>query len=259
MDSSTLLIQAASGLEKNMIGSKPGIFKDSTVAQISALIYYQSHVIAKLSKNKAFINKFHRTVFTQIDKEFGEYLDAKARSKPKSLHHVYEWKKVGDPSARLFKLKALSSDELSFKIETTFLPSRSFVESSGNRRHVFKQKAFIMEQGNPIKVSPRSAERLVFEFNGMTVFMPKGASVTVKRPGGPGVKNQFMLNHSLFFTGNLVSGAIKRSGFQKIFNDSIRKALRTPSNIKTVKYSFSPNSIRLQADTAIATSFGGVM
>lgn len=254
-----MLVQAASGLEKNMLGSKPGVFKDSTVAQISAFIYYQAHVVAKLSKHKGFINKFQKTIFTQIDKDFGEYMDAQARTKYRSLHHVYEWKKTGEKSARLFKLKALPSDELSFKIETNFLPSKSFAASSGNRRHVFKEKAMVMERGMPLKISPRFAERLVFEFNGMTVFMPKGQSVTVKRPGGPGVKNQFMLHHSLFFTGQLVSRSIKRSGFQKIFNEAITKALRTPSNIKTVRYSFSPNTIRTQADTALTMSFGGAM
>jgi hypothetical protein len=67
------------------------------------------------------------------------------------------------------------------------------------------------------------------------------------------------LAHSRFFSGNLVNASIKSSGFQRIFNSSMSKALRVPSNIKKVQYSFSPNLIRSQADSALAASFGGVM
>ncbi len=35
--------------------------------------------------------------------DFGNYIDALARSKPKSLHHVYEWQRAGNKTARLFK------------------------------------------------------------------------------------------------------------------------------------------------------------
>jgi len=37
------------------------------------------------------------------------------------------------------------------------------------------------------------------------------------------------------------------------------KALAVPSNIKKVQYSFSPNTIRSQADAALTLSFGGAM
>jgi hypothetical protein len=242
-----MLVQAASGLEKYMAGSKPGVLKDSTVAQISAFVYYQSHVIAKLSKNKGFINRFHDVIFDSIDKEFGQYMDAQARIKPKSLHHVYEWNKMGNAGSRLFKLKMLPSTDLSFKI------------SYGLLEHVFREKASIMEAGMPLKIAPRHSERLVFETNGYTVFMPKGASVTVLRPGGVSVKDEFKTQYGIFFKGQLVNQAIKKSGFQNIFNQSIAKALRVPVSIKKVRYSFSPNTIRTEADNALTASFGGSM
>lgn len=257
MDSSTLLVQAASGLEKHMSESTSGILKDSTVAQISAFVYYQSHVISKLTTHKGFIKKFHDTLFDQINKDFGDYIDAQARMKPNSLHHVYEWNKVGNPGSRLFKLKMTPSNELSFKIGYNFLPSKSFASGSGNRKHVFKNKAMVMEEGNPLKISPRFAERLVFETHGYKVFMPKGVSVTVKNPGGKAVRNQFMLKHSLFFRGQLVSQSIKKSGFQNLFNNSMTKALKVPLNIKRVSYKFSPNTIRNEADAALSIAFGG--
>jgi indole-3-glycerol phosphate synthase len=65
-----MLVQAASGLEKLMAGSKGEVLKDSMVAQISAYVYYNAHVIAKLTENAAFKNKFKEVIFNQIDKDF---------------------------------------------------------------------------------------------------------------------------------------------------------------------------------------------
>jgi hypothetical protein len=256
-----MLMQASSGLERLMAGNQSGVLKDSTVAQISAYLYYNSQVISKLTENKQFQSKFSETIFQQIDKDFGEYMDAKARTSPRSLHHVYEWKKVGNKNARLFGLSLESQDGLSFRISTAFKPSRSLVPLTGGtkRRHTFINKASVMEAGKPLKISPKNATRLVFESDGETVFMPKGASVIVKRPGGPGVKNQYFLAHSRFFTGQLVNQSIKKSGFQRIFNAGMAKALKLPSGIKKVQYKFSPNVIRSQADSALTAAFGGAL
>jgi hypothetical protein len=255
-----MLIQAASGLERMMHSNQKGPLVDSTVAQISAYVYYEAAVISKLTTNRAFQNAFSKLIFDQINLDFGNYIDALARSKPKSLHHVYEWKKAGNKTARLFKLNKTSQVGLSFGVNYQFLPSKSMVPAAtGKRRHMFINKASVMEKGEPLVIRPKNAERLVFELDGETVFMPKGASVTVKRPGGSAARNQFTLAHSRFFSGRLVNDSIKRSGFQKLFNSSITKALGVPSNIKRVQYSFSANTIRSQADSALTLSFGGAM
>jgi hypothetical protein len=114
-----------------------------------------------------------------------------------------------------------------------------------------------MEEGIPLVIRPRSAERLVFELDGATVFMPKGTSVTVKRPGGKAATNQFALTYGRFFGGQLVNSSIKSSGFQRMFNARIARALGVPINIKKVQYSFSAGKIRMQADAALSSSFGG--
>lgn len=256
-----MLIQAASGLERLMAGNKGDTLRDSTVAQISAYVYYNAQVISKLASNKQFQSKFSKVIFEQIDKDFGEYMDSLARSRPKSLHHVYEWKRTGNKTARLFQIKLLSQDGLSFKIGYSFKPSKSFVPSNNKsrRRHVFVDKANIMEKGIPLTVSPRYADRLVFESNGATVFMPKGKSVRINRPGGSAATNQFGLAHGRFFSTQLVNNSIKRSGVQRIFSAGMAKALRLPTNIKKVQYSFSPNLIRSQADASLTAAFGGAL
>ena len=259
MDNSSLLVTAASGLQKTMVGTKGTILQDSTVAQISAAIYYQAEVISKLTTSKQFQSRFQSIIFKQIQQDFGLYVDAQARTNPKTLHHVYEWNKVGNPGARLFKLNVTERNGLSFKLGTTFLTSKTPVPNSfGKKKYVFKNKASVMEAGMPVIISPRAAKRLVFETSTGVVYMPIGASVTVTRPGGGKATGRFKIAHARFFTGNLVNLSIKRSGFQQIFNSSLTKAMKVPSEIKKVKYSFSANTLNMQAESAIASAFGGV-
>lgn len=261
MASSAMLIQTASGLERLMVGSNAtGIMKDSNVAQISAALYYQANVLARLESSRTFKNKFQSVIYNQIDSDFAEYIDAQARVKPKSFHHVYEWKKAGNRNSRLFKLNKIDGQGISFKIDYEFKISKSVVPNKiSTKRYIFANKASIMEAGMPIKITPRLSKRLVFEIDGILVFMPQGASVTVKRPGGNPVKNSFTLAYAHFFSGQLVNESIKRSGFQKIFNSSMAKALKLPSDIKRIKYSFSANKIRSQAAAELEASFGGAM
>ncbi len=260
MDNSVALLQASSGLERLMAGSAPGVLRDSTVAQVSAFLYYQSNVLARLTTNAEFKGLFKTTIFNQIEKDFGQYIDALARTKPKSLHHVYEWNRVGNPAHRLFDLKLVDSAGLSFRIERDFKISKSSVPSKNKKqkkKYIFSNKASVMEAGMPVIIRPRSAERLVFELDGTTVFMPKGTSVTVKSPGGRASSNQFSIAYGKFFGGQLVNSSIKSSGFQRIFNSKISRALGVPVGIRKVQYSFSPGKIRSQADAALNASFGG--
>lgn len=261
MASETLAIQAASGLVNLMAGQPvSGAIKDSTVAQISAAIFYKTNVMAKLTSNIGFQTLFTNTIFNQVNKDFGNYVDAKARAGNKSFHHVYEWGRTGDDNARLFKLNKLAQDGLSLKINYELLDSKSFVPSSNsNRRHVFIKKASVMEEGKAVVIKPRHSERLVFDVNGYTVFMPKGESVTVTKPGGVATKNSFLSAYKYFFTGQLVNMSIKQSGFQRLFNSKMSRALDLPVQVKTVKYKFSANSIANEADAALVAAFAGGM
>lgn len=259
MESNFLLVQAASGLERLMVGSsKNAVLKDSLVAQISAAIYYKAHVVSNLTKSTKLKNAFQKIIFTQIEEDFGLYMDSQARTKPKTYHHVYEWKKAGIKEFRLFELKQLPVNDMSVKLTYRFNKSSSLVPSSNSdRRHVFANKAAIMEEGKPLKISPRYAERLVFESDiGYTVFMKKGESVTVNNPGGVAVQGSFEAAYKKFFSGNLVNLSIKKSGFQKIFSATALKALSLPTDIRRVKYSFSPMSIK---SMAISSSSGAAI
>lgn len=257
MASEVLAIKAASGLV-NLMANKPisGAIKDSTVAQISAALFYKTNVMAKLAENPQFQSAFRNVIFDQLQVDFGDYVDAKARTAPKSFYHVYEWGRVGDDQARLFKLKQLPADGLSLKVNYELTDSKSFVPSeNSNNKHVFVKKASVMEDGKTVVISPRFSERLVFDVDGYTIFMPKGESVTVKKPGGAATKNSFFAQYRYFFTGQLVNMSIKKSGFQRLFNSSLSRALGVPAQVKSVKYSFSPNQLANEAEIATSSAF----
>jgi hypothetical protein len=148
---------------------------------------------------------------------------------------------------------------LSFRIGYSFKDSKAMVPTNyGKSRHVFREKARVMEAGQTVVIRPRSAERLVFEIDERVIRMPKGVAVTVKKPGGGKATNRFQIAYARFFTGNLVNLSIKKSGFQRIFNSSLTKAMKLPVEIKKVRYSFSPNSIDVQANSAVVSAFGGI-
>ena len=255
--SDILAIKAASGLV-NLMANKPasGSIKDSTVAQISAALFYKTNVMARLADNSQFQSAFRNIIFDQLQVDFGDYVDAKARTAPKSFHHVYEWGRIGDDEARLFRLKKLPADGLSLKVNYELTDSKSFVPSeNSNNKHVFIKKASVMEEGKTVVIAPRFSERLVFDIDGYTVFMPKGASVTVRKPGGAATKNSFFSAYRYFFTGQLVNMSIKKSGFQRLFNSSLSRALGVPAQVKSVKYSFSPNQLANEAEIATSAAF----
>ena len=162
--------------------------------------------------------------------------------------------------ARLLKLNKLDTDGLSFRDGYEFKLSKTAVpikNKKQKKKYIFATKASIMEAGVPLVIRPRGSERLVFELEGIPIFMPKGASVTVRRPGGAASTHQFSLSYGRFFGGQLVNSSIKASGFQNIFNSKIAKALKLPTEIKKVQYSFTPGKIRLEADSALTSAFGG--
>lgn len=248
-----MLVQAASGLEKLMVDRpRGGALKESIVAQVSAAVYYQAHVMDKIMSSKPLQSKFQTIIYNQVKLDFYNFIDAMARTKPKQYHHLYEWDRAGDPAARLFQLVKLPSDYFGASMTYKFTLSKSKVPNSkGKRTHVFRKKAYVMEENIPVVISPKYAERLVFDTKTHTVFMPKGKSVTVTKPGGVATKDSFKTAYRIFFSGNLVNESIKRSGFQNIFRSSAAKALKLPADIKKVKYTFSPNTVRLMAENSV--------
>jgi hypothetical protein len=147
------------------------------------------------------------TKLAQITEEaLKQYIDVKSRANPESLHHVYEWNRVGDPSARLFEINAVASKN-SIVFSGQFIPSRSVNETSNEP---FVDKANIMENAISILIEPRSSDFLAFDVDGQQVFTVN--SVFIENPGGDEVAGSFGRAVDDFFEVYFTSTVLRQSG-----------------------------------------------
>lgn len=180
-----------------------------------------------------------------LDDYFGLWLDNKARSNPSLLHHVYEWGKAGDKNSRLFDCKVTYSGS---PVINFYLTESNEPNESG---YVFRQKASVMEAGDPVIIEPTNSEVLAFEIDDEVIFTPN--EVHVDSPGGPEVAGQFQKNFYEFMSSE-AQNALSFIGFDKTIATGIsRETSRVLSKMfgdKVISSDFESAS----SSTNIATS-----
>lgn len=168
--------------------------------------------------------EFNRLLGGFVAEALGKYIDAKARSNPSALHHVYEWNATGDSGARLFKfnVKATAS---SIVLVGDFLPSSS---TSGTSQIPFVNKAEVMEEGISVEISPVNSSVLAFSINGEPVFTAN--SIYVEHPGGDAVAGSFGETvaefFDVYFTNSLLGPLIKQLQSAREFTENFPAGAR---------------------------------
>lgn len=133
------------------------------------------------------------------------FIDSNARVTPAALHHVYEWSMTGTPAGRLFDIDYIITGKgLSFNY--TFRQSASVQAGSSTP---FYNKARIMEDGIPVRISPKK-KVLAFEKDGEQIFTSK--PVLVKDPGGAETTGSFETTINAFFESYFTQSYINSSG-----------------------------------------------
>lgn len=139
---------------------------------------------------------------TQVSDVISQYIDSIASANPQVLHHVYEWGQTGSMSARLFNIGyTVTGGGLS--LNATFSQSTSIQSGSTTP---FYNKAYVMENGIPVKIEPKNSSVLAFNDNGEQVFTKK--AVVVAKPGGEAVVGSFENNFN-----NIVSVYLSQAIF----------------------------------------------
>jgi hypothetical protein len=174
--------------------------------KIAATAHFQAELINRLSNEEKM--RIQEYGLRHISKYFESYVDHLARVNPTKYHHVYEPGQSGNPKARLFK-SSVTSDKNKAVLQYTFLPSRIPGESG----QVFKSKAFIMESGTPVTITPKRAKSLVFEVDGELVFSKQSY---VANPGGVAVQNSFTETFNLFMTSRANEVLIELGFYERI-------------------------------------------
>lgn len=147
--------------------------------------------------------EFNKRLGGFIAEALGKYIDAKARSNPESLHHVYEWNNVGNPSARLFSFSVKATKNLII-LNGKFKSSKSVSSTS---KEPFENKATVMENAITVTIEPKESDFLVFDYEGQTIFTKN--TITVENPGGAAVQGSFQRTVDNFFNNFLTSSLLK--------------------------------------------------
>lgn len=260
MATSAQALDAASrGLAGLMRGVKPsGVIDDGGMVQkISAALYYQAQVMTHMATEDCIQEGFTNKVFNKINTDLGNYIDMQARSKPKYLHHVYEWGKTGDRTARLFTLTKKQEKDFNFTLSYKFKLSKSTVpkNDTNKKSYVFANKAFVMETGNPVTITPRTPQgRLAFAIGDKNIILQSGRSVRVLNPGGKQTKMGFANTYKFFVGGNLIQNSIRSSGIERAFELVVRRSIMLPPLVRRKSYSYSASAVKSLAQNAVQSN-----
>lgn len=206
-----------------------------------------------------------KAVFTLAGKEFLMRINTAAAGSD-SLKHMYEWNNAGNKYKRLFRLIRTSVRGGNLVISTKYLPSTSPVPiaeqlttpgKSGRivtSRHIFKNKAQVMENGTPVRITAKSAQALVIPTDTDPVFIRRPRSVYITNPGGPNAKN----GYTKFFLGYFGNSAnlkavVDKSGMIPRMERAIARELRNrgpqtariSTVIKNITTSYSQGAVQI--------------
>ncbi len=173
--------------------------------------------------------RFNRFLGGVTAEALGEYIDQKARMNTESLHHVYEWNRIGEKSARLFSFNVNAGKNL-ISFSGKFLPSRSTSDTSSEP---FANKAERMENKIAITIEPQNSELLAFEDDGQMFFTSN--SIYIANPGGDAVAGSFGEVISEFFSQYFTSSILRQlmsdletpSEFSKYFSQGVKSGGRS--------------------------------
>jgi hypothetical protein len=185
--------------------------------KVLALSTYDGSVLNNLYLNPLNAQKINRGAALLIKNYFDEYMDARAKQAHSSYHHVYEFDNTGNRSARLFKANVNSTPDGTAIITYSFIPAKM----PNKDGHPFPNKAEIMEAGEPITVSAKSAEYLQFTLEDGRFIKKK--QVVINNPGGRDVAKSFETTFNRFMVSQAYAVLMKSKYYQRIEDAMIVK------------------------------------
>jgi hypothetical protein len=138
--------------------------------------------------------------------EFVADMSSSTLREPGKYDHMYEWGQVGDPNGKLWRhvLRGNGANRAAFfefKASKKTVPVDPKLQTVGVKKiHVFVWKSMVLENGLPVKISPKLAKYLVF------------LSKNSKR-SATGAGHGFSRNGIIYYRGTI---SIARAGNQRI-------------------------------------------
>lgn len=196
--------------------------------------------------SKAVLEELANAVFTISGKSFIKAMNLEAKGNPKKYHHIYEWKQVGINTGRLFFIYKQSTVDGKLIIKPGFAQSKTKVPvapelltpgrtgKSVASKHIFRDKASIMEKGNPIIF--RTSKPTPIPDGGRIKFIAANTVIKNYHPGGKEVKGSFERYFNYWFQ-NKVNSVVNSSGILEAIDSEIAKVLNKkkagPAEVRT--------------------------
>lgn len=169
-------------------------------------------------KTPAHIGPALKYAHAELSNHFTAHMAAVAPTRPSAFHHVYEWNRIGDPTAKLWRdvLRGGGNNRVAtfeWRASKSIVPVRDPLpvpqSLAGNpygdpdnlpkQIHVFVWKAPVMEYGHDLNIAPKRGKFIVY-FTGPTsnpddemyqTLRFSTEPITVHNPGGTQVKGAF--------------------------------------------------------------------
>lgn len=190
--------------------------------------------ISHQMRTPAHIGPVLKYAHAELSQEFDAHMSSLAPSAPSQFHHIYEWNRIGDPTAQLWKnvLKGGGNNRTAtfeWRASKTIVPVNENLptvnsygqdiseEEMPKAIHVFVWKAPIMEYGQSTHVSPQRGEYIVYYTGEWTtnheyyqkLWFTKNA-ITIRDPGGKHVQGAFTAAYVEWWSGGGAQAAFSR-------------------------------------------------
>ena len=148
----------------------------------------------------------------RLIEKFNLHIDAMALAHARALHHVYEWNAVGIPNARLFRVIQYGRGRdravgFVFRQSVTKVPLPDAGAYGGGedfrprRRHIFRNKAYVMELNQRVSIKRRNAKALFIPMQGAEGgFIIRKGPIGVDNPGGKETTGRFTREWETFWS-----------------------------------------------------------
>lgn len=196
------------------MAKKLGWQLDSMPEKMKAIATFHGQLLVEMQNNPKVYQSISNAAAKIVSKYFDAYVDHVAKIDSYRYHHIYEFGRVGSKDGRLFK-STVRNGSVSYSLIESSVPNQN--------GQVFARKAFVMESGERLVITPKNSSLLVYEIDGEKVFSKESI---VQNPGGQYVKGAFASIFEEFFRSNLPANALKEFGFY----DTIQKAMLAESN-----------------------------
>lgn len=179
---------------------------------------------------------------------FVVHMSQVAFNSPEDFKHMYEWGRVGDPNAKLWRhlLRGTGAARVAtfdFKASKKAVPVTPEKAAVGvQKNHVFVWKAPVLELGLPVRISPKIATTLVMDYpkrTGQLVYTKR--SIYIPRQGAQQVWGSFTNEFMRWFTSGTPTALIKtelepkvHAGIKQAMNIGITQ-LKGKTRNKTLK------------------------